>query len=305
MAELTDEQLVILRRTTMGEAHEPRKSDLAFARAAIAADRELNAGGNNDVLISRLCNARAALFGRFPGDVEAINDAIDALNAQQGEPFSDGPIAKGWQLSIANGHSGYGVYAHMTEYPDEGAQLVVAIEQGSPVAWRCFHCDESFTDRAAAEIHFGKSERQSPACQISVEHYRWMEESHRRSVDEDTEALRALRTMVGEHETLRKSAEEAGYARGLSDARKHPEDIGLFAAPQPAIPQGMEVSDDVVDTVAKALDKAWQLGQRYWEQADSDSYSQNKKSDATLAKFQDLVGGVRAMLEAAQKEQQR
>lgn len=40
----------------------------------------------------------------------------------------DGPIREGWQINVANGHSGYGVYAYMTEYPDEGAVLVQTTE---------------------------------------------------------------------------------------------------------------------------------------------------------------------------------
>lgn len=100
--------------------------------------------------------------------------------------------------------------------------------------WRCFHCDEVFTDLAAAKEHFGSSEHQQPACQIDIKHVRWLEEQHRRGVEDDTEALRTIRAIVGEHEELRRRAEEQGYARGLEDARKHPEELGLTAAPSPA-----------------------------------------------------------------------
>lgn len=34
-----------------------------------------------------------------------------------------------------------------------------------------------------------------------------------------------------------------------------------------------------------ALKKAFQLGQTYWQQADSDSFIQHRKSDETHAKF--------------------
>ena len=37
-----------------------------------------------------------------------------------------------------------------------------------------------------------------------------------------------------------------------------------------------------------AIQRAFQLGQTYWQQADSESYSQNKKADLTLAKFREL-----------------
>lgn len=45
----------------------------------------------------------------------------------------DGPINEGWQITVANGHSGYGVYAHMEDYSEEGAVLVQAIERPAPV----------------------------------------------------------------------------------------------------------------------------------------------------------------------------
>ena len=41
----------------------------------------------------------------------------------------DMPINEGWHITVVNGHSGYGVYAHMEDYPEEGAVLVQAIDQ--------------------------------------------------------------------------------------------------------------------------------------------------------------------------------
>jgi hypothetical protein len=38
-----------------------------------------------------------------------------------------------------------------------------------------------------------------------------------------------------------------------------------------------------------ALRRAFSLGQTYWQQADSESYHQNAKSDDTLAAFNTLV----------------
>ena len=84
--------------------------------------------------------------------------------------------------------------------------------------WRCFHCDEVFDGRKAAELHFGPTEYRTPACQIRIEQVRWLEEQHQRTLEDDTEALRTIRGLVSEHETLRRRAEEAGYARGLADA---------------------------------------------------------------------------------------
>lgn len=62
-------------------------------------------------------------------------------------------------------------------------------------------------------------------------------------------------------------------------------------------PAAIAVPDeDVQDLVIKALRKAWQLGQTYWQQADSEYISQQSKSDVTQAKFQDLVDETRAAL---------
>ena len=57
--------------------------------------------------------------------------------------------------------------------------------------------------------------------------------------------------------------------------------------------------EDVIDAVTIALRKAFQLGQTYWQQADSDYISQNKKSDDTYAKFLVLSEEISALLAAA------
>lgn len=57
-------------------------------------------------------------------------------------------------------------------------------------------------------------------------------------------------------------------------------------------------NEDRADIASKALRRAWQLGQTYWQQADSESYSQNKKSVETQAKFQQLVDETRAAISA-------
>ena len=46
---------------------------------------------------------------------------------------------------------------------------------------------------------------------------------------------------------------------------------------------------DLPAMVSKALREAYNLGQRYWQQADSEYISQHKKADDTRAKFLALV----------------
>ena len=49
------------------------------------------------------------------------------------------------------------------------------------------------------------------------------------------------------------------------------------------------MNEDIADIVSKALRKAFQLGQTYWQQADSESYKQNAKAHFTQGQFDDLV----------------
>lgn len=100
-----------------------------------------------------------------------------------------------------------------------------------PETWRCFHCDEVFTTPEAAIEHFGRTERQSPACQIDIAEYRRMEENHRRNCEEDTDLHRQIYNIQGDHAQALLREEERGYARGLKDAKKHPEELGLQAIP--------------------------------------------------------------------------
>jgi hypothetical protein len=96
--------------------------------------------------------------------------------------------------------------------------------------WRCFYCDETFTDRAAAELHFGPGgalRQDQPACRINIAEYRAMEEIVRRYADDDSDMHRAMYRMQSEHAVALRRAEEDGYARGLRDAVLHPMDSGL------------------------------------------------------------------------------
>ena len=114
--------------------------------------------------------------------------------------------------------------------------------------WRCFHCEEVFTDKDSAALHFGSSERQEAYCTIPVEHFRWMEEQQRRYFEEDTESHRTIRALHSQSFENARRSEERGYARGLEDAKKHPQELGLMAAPQPSpTPQA---ADSVLEDAA-------------------------------------------------------
>ena len=59
---------------------------------------------------------------------------------------------------------------------------------------------------------------------------------------------------------------------------------------------------DLPAMVSKAMREAYNLGQRYWQQADSEYISQHKKADDTRAKFLALVEETCAALAAGQPE---
>ena len=59
------------------------------------------------------------------------------------------------------------------------------------------------------------------------------------------------------------------------------------------------MNEDIMDVVSKAMRKAWLLGQTYWQQADSESFSQNAKSDETHAKFDKLIDDTLAAMRDA------
>jgi len=70
-----------------------------------------------------------ALF-EFDGHTGA--DVVERLKAYTTPPAApvqepEGPLAEGWCINFANGHSGFGVYAHMDEYPEEGAILLCGV----------------------------------------------------------------------------------------------------------------------------------------------------------------------------------
>jgi hypothetical protein len=62
--------------------------------------------------------------------------------------------------------------------------------------------------------------------------------------------------------------------------------------------QAAPKSADLPDYVSKALRRAWQLGQTYWQQADSESYAANRRSGTTQAIFNDLLEAVRTAIAA-------
>jgi hypothetical protein len=56
--------------------------------------------------------------------------------------------------------------------------------------------------------------------------------------------------------------------------------------------------EEVQQLLAKALNRAFQIGQNYWAEADSESYAANRRSYATLGKFNTLRAETLAQVES-------
>ena len=58
---------------------------------------------------------------------------------------------------------------------------------------------------------------------------------------------------------------------------------------------------ELPDLVDKAIHRAWQLGQTYWQQADSETVAHTRKASSTYDLFHKLVCETREILEASTK----
>tara|TARA_R100001244_G_scaffold2541_1_gene3939 strand:+ start:13123 stop:13446 length:324 start_codon:yes stop_codon:yes gene_type:complete len=99
-----------------------------------------------------------------------------------------------------------------------------------PGPWRCFHCDEVFTDEDAAREHFGTVECEDPICGVTAERYREVERQLASFLSETDAASTTFYRLGAEHAAKERAAEQKGYDRGLADAKAHPETLGLMLA---------------------------------------------------------------------------
>lgn len=109
--------------------------------------------------------------------------------------------------------------------------------KAKPMTWRCFHCDEVFTDKHSAEIHFGRDMNRTPACKIKGSELGLVEAMRRAENDaseawhvihaETTDASKAYYAQNSRHQEQLRVIEQIGYDRGIDDAKAHPETLGL------------------------------------------------------------------------------
>lgn len=96
------------------------------------------------------------------------------------------------------------------------AHLSRPVQDEAPKAWRCFHCDEVFTDEAEARAHFGEDQTGTTP----------MGESACRVAASEGGLLKALRESEREVGSLRHQAEQLDYEAGhaatmTSDLTRH------------------------------------------------------------------------------------
>lgn len=115
---------------------------------------------------------------------------------------------------------------------ERAAQLIVGRIVGKPdrsVYWRCFHCGDTFTkaQKRWAREHFGRDEGAQPVCLIRTAGETALLSALRQAEDqlvayraEDSAIMRSMWAMQADHKVALRREEEAGYAKGLRDARR-------------------------------------------------------------------------------------
>lgn len=95
--------------------------------------------------------------------------------------------------------------------------------------WRCFHCDDVFTSKRKAAVHFGYDNNSTPACfivgaagsliEILREAEKQVDDAWIAIHDENLDCHKAMRAQSARYQSAITAAEELGYERGLRDAR--------------------------------------------------------------------------------------
>lgn len=116
--------------------------------------------------------------------------------------------------------------------------------------WRCFHCDEVFTDEHAARLHFGVDEGATPTCLIKGSEGGLVEALRRAEKDaadawfaihnETTDAAKAFHAQAARHQEQLRAVEQVGYDRGIAGAKAHPQTLGLTTISTPPTEAGVE-----------------------------------------------------------------
>ncbi len=86
------------------------------------------------------------------------------------------------------------------------------------ISWRCFHCDDVFTDPACAELHFGKYQTCDPICVAGAKRFREMEDQLEAFHNEMDPSSKAFYELGSRHHQALMDTEQKAYDKGLRDA---------------------------------------------------------------------------------------
>lgn len=151
-----------------------------------------------------------------------------------------------------------GIRSWTKEDLDEFCKLaLLGLKDEATTIWTCFFCDETFTDREAAAEHFG-GELTQPACKLNATEggivglFRHQYYELHKYRQEETAMVQEVSRLCGEHYLAVQRAEEAGYARGIQDAKVLSRAIKMIddAVNMRAVPH----RSDVVALVKQATD---------------------------------------------------
>lgn len=125
--------------------------------------------------------------------------------------------------------------------------------------WRCFHCDEVFTDPKSAANHFGVDHiGDETLCQMAqvdggiARVIADLAEELQRYRSEDNTSYREFYALGADHSQALRREEEKGYARGMKDARA--EAVEECAKIADAMADNQQATNDKYPEHAKAYD---------------------------------------------------
>ena len=141
--------------------------------------------------------------------------------------------------------------------------------------------DSGYRDGKKAGQEYMKSE---------LEQFRHGQDQYQQMFYEEKRKLAALEAKCAEL--------ESAFDANVADHQRMCKDFDRLIEERDALRNSIE---GVKDLVSKALSLAWQLGQTYWQQADSEYASQYKKADETCRRFDALTLATRDSIEVAMK----
>jgi hypothetical protein len=101
--------------------------------------------------------------------------------------------------------------------------------------WRCYHCDELFSNLRCAAVHFGADESATTACLLSherhlVEHIRNLENQPTSYRTESDNVLKSIMALEADHRQALMREEEKGFTRGLCAGRRYGSQVTMPAS---------------------------------------------------------------------------